>query len=79
MVEHHQPWCADIDGCVENLHITECIAAGEQSETLSYVILEALRAHLTESIPTTDAAAKMFDHELPPGGEINGTSVFLDF
>lgn len=69
----------DIDGCVENLHITECIAAGEQSETLSYVILEALRAHLTESIPTTDAAAKMFDHELPPGGEINGTSVFLDF
>ena len=69
----------DIDGCVENLHITECIEAGEQSETLSYVILEALRDQLTESVPDTEAASKMFEHELPPGGEINGTSVFLDF
>ena len=69
----------DIDGCVENLHITECIAAGDQSETLSYVVLEALRDHLTETVPAADAAGTMFDHELPPGGEIDGTSVFLDF
>lgn len=69
----------DIDGCVENLHITECIEAGDQSETLSYVLLEAFRAHLTETVADRDAAATMFEHELPPGGESNGTSVFLDF
>lgn len=69
----------DIDGCVENLHITECIAAGDQSETLSYVVLEALRSHLTETTPIDDAAETMFDHELPPGGETDATSVFLDF
>ncbi|QSG02815.1 DEAD/DEAH box helicase [Natranaeroarchaeum sulfidigenes] len=72
----HSP---DIDGCVENLHITDCIEAGEQSETLSYVVLEALREHLTTTVPATDAADEMFDQELPPGGEINGTSIFLDF
>jgi hypothetical protein len=69
----------DIDGCVENLHITECIAAEEQSDTLSYVVLEALRDHLIETVPTTEAAKTMFDRELPPGGETNGSSVFLDF
>ena len=69
----------DVDGCVENLHITECIAAGDQSETLSYVILEALRNHLTDTVPIDDAAATMFDHELPPGGETDATSVFIDF
>ncbi|SFR96950.1 Type III restriction enzyme, res subunit [Halomicrobium zhouii] len=72
----HSP---DIDGCVENLHLTECIEAGDQSETLSYVVLEALRAHLTESVPTEEATETMFDRERPPGGEIDGTSVFLDF
>lgn len=69
----------DIDGCVENLHLTECIAAGDQSETLSYVVLEALRDHLTETVPQSEAAETMFEFEFPPGGEIDGTSVFLDF
>jgi superfamily II DNA or RNA helicase len=69
----------DIDGCVENLHLTECIAAGDQSETLSYVVLEALRDHLTEIVPKSETAARMFDHELLPGGEMDGASVFLDF
>lgn len=69
----------DIDGCVENLHLTECIAAGDQSETLSYVVLEALRDHLTETVPADEAAEELFERELPPGGEIDGTSVFLDF
>ncbi|WP_254523987.1 DEAD/DEAH box helicase [Natrinema caseinilyticum] len=69
----------DIDGCVENLHIMECIAAGDQSETLSYVVLEALRSHLTETVPAGEAAEEMFDRELPPGGEVDGTSIFLDF
>jgi len=69
----------DIDGCVENLHIMECIAAGDQSETLSYVVLEALRDHLTDTVSVADAAETMFDRELPPGGELNGSSIFLDF
>jgi hypothetical protein len=69
----------DIDGCVENLHIMECIAGGEQSETLSYVVLEVLRDHLIEMVPASEAADGMFDRELPPGGEIDGTSIFLDF
>ncbi|SNR65356.1 Helicase conserved C-terminal domain-containing protein [Halorubrum ezzemoulense] len=69
----------DIDGCVENLHITECIAAGDQSDTLSYVVLEALRDQLTETVHVDDAADTMFEHELPPGGETDATSVFLDF
>lgn len=69
----------DIDGCVENLHITECIAGGEQSETLSYIVLEALRDYLLDTVDSDETTAEMFDAELPPGGEVDGTSVFLDF
>jgi hypothetical protein len=67
----------DIDGCVENLHLSECIAAGEQSESLSYVLLEALREHITETVPSEETSTEMFDRELIPGGEFGGSSVFL--
>jgi hypothetical protein len=69
----------DIDGCVENLHLAECISGGEQAETLSYVVLERIREHLLDTVPTTQAGETMFEHELPPAGELNGTSIFLDF
>jgi superfamily II DNA/RNA helicase len=69
----------DIDGCVENLHLSECISAGEQTETLSYVVLEKIREHLLHTVSVEDASETMFEHELPPAGELNGTSIFLDF
>lgn len=69
----------DIDGCVENLHLSECISGGEQTETLSYVVLEKIREHLLHTVPVDDASDTMFEHELPPAGELNGTSIFLDF
>ncbi|AWB28523.1 DEAD/DEAH box helicase [Halococcoides cellulosivorans] len=68
----------DIDGCVENLHLMECIATDDQSETLSYILLEALRDYLLEMVNSEDAANEMFDREQPPGGETDGTSVFLN-
>jgi hypothetical protein len=68
----------DIDSCVENLQLTECIASGDQGEALSYVLVEALRNHLTHSVATDDAAETMFDHERLPAAELNGTSIFLD-
>jgi len=69
----------DVDGCVENLHLSECISGGEQTETLSYVVLEKIREHLLHTVPVADASETMFEHELPPAGELNGTSIFLDF
>jgi superfamily II DNA or RNA helicase len=69
----------DVDGCVENLQLHECIASGDQSETLSYVVVEALRNHLTDSVQTSDAATEMFAHEHPPAAELDGTSIFLNF
>lgn len=69
----------DIDGCVENLQLTECMASGAQGDTLSYVLLEALRSHLIEEVPTESVVESMFDRELPPAGEFDGTSIFLDF
>ncbi len=69
----------DIDGCVENLHLAECISGGDQTETLSYIVLEGIREHLLDTVPTAEASEAMFEHELPPAGELNGTSIFLDF
>lgn len=67
----------DIDGCVENLHLAECFSGHSQSDSLSYSILERLREHLIERVPTEEVDAEIIDRELLPGGEINGTSVFF--
>jgi hypothetical protein len=69
----------DIDGCVENLHLSECIAATDQSDSLSYVLLEALREELTRAVPTDETSDEMFERNLLPAGEFDGTSIFLDF
>ena len=69
----------DIDGCVENLHLTECISGHDQTESLSYVVLEALHEHLTETVPTSESVETMFEIEQPPAAEINDTNVFITF
>ncbi|OAQ53951.1 hypothetical protein HTG_00040 [Natrinema mahii] len=69
----------DIDGCVENLHLSECIAATDQSDSLSYILLEELRDHLIRSVPTSETSKEMFKRNSPPAGEFDGTSIFLDF
>ena len=67
----------DIDGCVDNLHLSECISSHDQSDTLSYVLLETLREQLIERVPTDVVGERMFDHEALPGGEYGDTSVFV--
>ena len=67
----------DIDGCVENLHLAECISAHDQSESLSYVLLEVLRETLIERVSSEEVPSQIMDREMLPGGEIDGTSVFL--
>jgi len=69
----------DIDGCVENLHLGECIAATDQSDSLSYVLLEALREDITETVHTDQTSTEMFDRGIPPAGEFDDKSVFLTF
>lgn len=69
----------DIDGCVENLHLGECMAATDQSDSLSYILLEALREEITETVPAEQSSTEMFDRELPPAGEFNDKSIFLTF
>jgi len=67
----------DIDGCVDNLHLSECISAHDQSDVLSYVFLEVLREQLLERVPSEQVEDKMFNLETLPGGEFDGTSVFV--
>ena len=67
----------DIDGCVENLQLAECTSGHDQSETLSYVLLEELREELIERVPHEELGQELFDRKVLPGGEYNGTSIFL--
>jgi CRISPR/Cas system-associated endonuclease/helicase Cas3 len=67
----------DIDGCVENLHLSECISPHDQSDALSYVFLESLREELIEYVPKDKTADHIFDKEMFPGGEYDGTNVFI--
>jgi len=69
----------DIDGCVENLHLTECISGHDQTESLSYVLLEALHAHLTQEVPVDEGSDVMFDNQRLPAAEINDTNIFITF
>lgn len=69
----------DVDGCVENLHLSGCISGHDQSDSLSYVVLEALREFLITEINETDATKHMFDTERLPASTIDDTHVFLDF
>jgi hypothetical protein len=69
----------DIDGCVENLHLSGCISGHEQSDSLSYVVLEELRDSLLTEVDEDDATEHMFDTERIPAAKINDTHIFLDF
>jgi hypothetical protein len=69
----------DIDGCVENLHLAECISGHGQEESLSHVLLEQLYAHLITTVPAEEGPAQMFGHEQLPAAEIDGTNVFVTF
>jgi len=67
----------NIDGCVENLQLSECISGHDQSDTLSYVLLEELREELIQRVEHEDLGDELFDREVLPGGEYDGTSIFL--
>lgn len=67
----------DIDSCVENLQLSGCISGHDQSDTLSYVLLEELRDELIQQVPHNEVADVLFDQEVLPGGEYDGTCFFL--
>ncbi|NUC74773.1 DEAD/DEAH box helicase [Haloterrigena sp. SYSU A558-1] len=66
----------DVDGCIENLHQAYSIVPGDQSDILSFAVLEPLYEHL---ITRTDGDAwgtEMLDNEAMPGARIDGTNIF---
>jgi hypothetical protein len=67
----------DIDGCVDNLHLSECISTHDQSDALSYILLETLREEIIKRVPTTEVGDTVFESETFPGGEYGDTSVFV--
>lgn len=69
----------DIDGCVENLHLSECMSGHNQEESLSYILLEQLHDQLTTIVPRGEANQFMFDRELLPAAEVDDTNVFITF
>jgi hypothetical protein len=69
----------DVDGCVENLHLNECISGHDQTDSLSYILLEAFREYLTMEVPGTGATETMFEAEQLPAATINDTHIFLEF
>ncbi|WP_380675544.1 DEAD/DEAH box helicase [Salinigranum sp. GCM10025319] len=66
----------DVDGCVENLHLAYSIVGGDQSDVLSYLVLERLHEHVTTSGDPDDWGQEMIEHEALPGANIDGTNVF---
>jgi len=66
----------DVDGCVENLHLAYSIVGGDQSDVLSYLVLERLHNHVTTSGDPDDWGQEMIENEALPGANIDGTNVF---
>lgn len=67
----------DIDGCVENLHLAECMASNSQSNSLSYVMLEALREELLYMSSGTDTPDAAESQEVLMAGVFQDTNVYL--
>lgn len=66
----------DVDGCVENLHLAYSIVGGDQSDVLSYLVLERLHDHVTTNGDSDDWGDAMIENEALPGANIDGTNVF---
>ncbi len=65
----------DVDDCVDNLHLAYSIVA-DQSEVLSYLILERLHKHVVRMTDMSDWGDEILDREAIPGVVIDGTNVF---
>lgn len=66
----------DVDGCVENLHLAYSIVEEDQSDVLSYLVLERLHDHVTTYRETNDWGDELIENEALPGANINGTNIF---
>jgi hypothetical protein len=66
----------DVDGCVENLHLAYSIVGGDQSDVLSYLVLERLQDYVTTNGNSDDWGDAMIENEALPGANIDGTNVF---
>jgi len=65
----------DVDGCVENLQLKYNIIAGDQSDVLSYLVLEQLHEFLTTD-GGEDWGEDMINNQAIPGANIDGSNVF---
>jgi ATP-dependent helicase YprA (DUF1998 family) len=65
----------DVDGCVENLQLKYSIVAGDQSDVLSYLVLQRLQEEIVDSADGEWGEA-MVDNGAIPGANINGTNIF---
>lgn len=65
----------DVDGCVENLQLKYSIIAGDQSDVLSYLVLQRLQ---DEIIVDSDGewGETMIENGAIPGANIDGTNIF---
>ncbi|MFA9427056.1 DEAD/DEAH box helicase [Natronorubrum sp. A-ect3] len=69
----------DADGCAANLHLNTTLFNAEQSETLSYIILEELRGDILESVPIEEDGGEILEREQLWASEENGEVIFPSF
>lgn len=69
----------DADGCAANLHLNTTLFNAEQSETLSYLILEELREDVLGSVPIEEDGGEILEREQLWAGEDNGEVIFPSF
>jgi hypothetical protein len=65
----------DVDGCVENLQLKYSIVAGDQSNVLSYLVLQRIQEEIIAH-GEQDWGTDMLDNEAIPGANIDGTNIF---
>ncbi|NUB91139.1 DEAD/DEAH box helicase [Haloterrigena sp. SYSU A121-1] len=66
----------DVDGCIENLHQAYSIAPGDQSNILSFAVLEPLYEHVITRTDGEEWGNDMLDNEAIHGAQIDGENIF---
>lgn len=66
----------DVDGCADNLHLAYDLIPGNQSDVLSYTLLEELLREITEYRDSTDWDTETMEREALAGAVIDDTHIF---
>lgn len=69
----------DVDGCMANLHLSNCKSNLDQEEVVSYRFLRKLMDKILKEVSDDEREEKVIEEETLSAGKLDGKSIFISF